>query len=275
MDESIIEVGFLWFFGTLFIGPLAGWLVSLKGGFERGVAVGCLVIGLTGSYFAVTVGIDRAAQLRGTVPVQGRLVEFVKETSKESDGTVSVTYAPRVSYVAADGQERLVKGLGGSQASKEPGAPVNVRYRADNPDRALVADFQNTWGPVLAFGIFGGFPLLFGMFFLVQSIVGDAIPLAPRSLTTNDKVRLAWARYGTIAGNLILVAAFVIMGASPYDVLPSVAAGFCTVALGCLVHMGAELLRPTRVWQRLAILFIVAAGFATFGVVGLLLGLEV
>lgn len=274
MDESIIDQGFLWFFGALFLGPLLGWLVSLKGGFERGIAVGCLVIGLTGCYFGVTAGIDRATQLRGTTPVVGRLVEFVKETSKESDGTTSVTYAPRVAYVAADGRERMVKGLGGSQASKEPGEPVTIRYRVDNPERALVADFQNTWGPILAFAIFGGLPLLFGLFFLVQALVGDRVAVAVRPSTAEEKVRLAWAGYVTIAGNLTLVAAFVVMGVSPYDVLPSIGAGFCVVALGCIVHMAAELLRPTRVWQRLAILFIVAAGFATFGVAGLLLGLE-
>ncbi len=274
MDESLIDQGFLWFFGALFAGPLIGWLFGLKGGFERGLAVGCLIIGLTGSWFAVSVGIDRAEQLRGTEAVQGRLLEFVEEVSKDADGRQSINYAPRVAYMAADGVERSIKGLGGSQQSKEIGSPVAVRYRSDKPEQAIIADFQNTWGPVVAFGLFGGFPLLFGMFFLLQGVVAEK-PAATHPLTPSDKARLLWARYATVSGNLTLLGAFVVMGFSPYAVLPTIGAGFCLVASGCLIHLIAEFLRPERHGQRMMILLIVASGFAVFGVVGLLLGLEV
>ncbi len=275
MDESLIDQGFLWFFGAVFAGPFIGWLVGLKGGFERGLAVGCLIIGLTGSYFAVSVGIDRAEQLRGTVAVEGRLLEFVEQKSKETDGSVSVTYAPRVGFVAADGEEHSVLGLGGSQQSKEIGAPVMVRYRAEQPDRVIVADFQNTWGPVVAFALFGGLPLLFGLFFLAQACFPDVRVAEQRILTQGDKVRLLWARYVTIGGNVLLLLSFIFMGVAPFSVLPVIGTGFCGIAFACLVYLLAELIRPARVWQRIFILFIVAAGFSIFGVLGLLLGFEI
>ena len=239
MDETLIDQGFLWFFGAVFVGPFIGWLVGLKGGFERGLAVGCLIIGLTGSYFAVSVGIDRAAQVRDTVLVQGRLLEFVEEISKDSDGKQSVNYAPRVAYVAADGVERSVKGLGGSQQSQEIGAPVAVRYRSEKPEQAIIADFQNTCGPVLAFGIFGGFPLLFGLFFLLQGLIPEKSSVL-RPPAPSDKARLLWARYATISGNITLLASFLVMGVSPYEVLPTIGVGFCLIAFACLIHLLAE-----------------------------------
>ena len=275
MDETLIDQGFLWFFGALFAGPFIGWLIGLKGGFERGVAVACLIIGLTSSYFAVSVGVDRAEQLRGATAVEGRLLEFVEQRSKDADGKVSVTYAPRVGFVSANGEEHSVLGLGGSQQSKEIGDPVMVRYRTEQPDRAIVADFQNTWGPVVAFALFGGLPVLFGLFFLAQACFPTALAVEPKILTPRDKLRMLWASYVTMAGNLLLLLAFVFMGVAPFSVIVAIGAGFCGIALACLVYLLAELIRPARVWQRIFILFIVASGFSTFGVLGLLLGLEI
>jgi len=273
MDDSIIELGFLWFFGALVLGPLLGWLVNRKWGFERGIAVGCLLIGLTGSVVAVWGGWDRWQQLRGSLEVSGRLVDRVEERSKDADGKVTVSEAPRVAYVAADGKEYVIKGLGGSQADKAPGDAVALRYWPEAPERAVIADFQNVWGVILALAIFGGFPLLFGLFFLAFDAAsrGGAIR-PPTVLTPGQQRRQAWAGYLVVVGNLTVLGAFGFMMFAPGDELASAGGGFCGIALACLIYMLAESLSPLRDWQRLAILFIVGAGFGVFGVGSLLMG---
>ena len=75
--------------------PLAGWLVHFVGGFERGVAVGCLVIGLTGSTMAVLVGFDRARQ-RGYGRGRGALVGFDRGADEGFGGHATVSYEPQV-----------------------------------------------------------------------------------------------------------------------------------------------------------------------------------
>lgn len=272
MNDAVVDQALLWFFAVVFGGPLVGWAVGWRTSFERGVAVACLLIGLGASGLGVWVALDRLAQLRGTVAVTGQLVEYVEETTRESDGSSTTTLAPRVRYVAADGRERLTKGLGGSQAGKDPGALVPVRYRADDPERAVVADFQNIWGAVLALAIFGGLPTLFGVFFLLSSFPALAEPRRRPDLSPAERsVRQFWRGKAALAGNLILLAAFVLMAFSPYGVLPTLGAGFALVALACLAYLVGEFIAPEMVWQSVGILVIVLAGFALFAFAALML----
>ena len=52
---------------------------------------------------------------------------------------------------------------------------VATRYPTADPARAVIADFQNQWGGVLALALFGGFPLLGGLFFLFTAIGGARV----------------------------------------------------------------------------------------------------
>lgn len=153
---------------AVFLGPLAGWLIGRRAGFERGMVVGCLMIGLAGTACALVTAVERWQFLGSTTLVEVRLSGWVAEPVKDSEGNVSVIQAPEIAYVAADGVERRLKGLGGSQRDKEVGDPVPVRHRVHDP-AALIDDPQNTWGPVIGFELFGGFPLLFGAFFWFSS----------------------------------------------------------------------------------------------------------
>ena len=272
MNDAVVDQALLWFFAVVFGAPLVGWAVGWRTSFERGIGVGCLLIGLLTSGLGVWVAIDRLAQLQGTVAVAGQLVEYVEETTRESDGSSSTTLAPRVRYVAADGRERLTKGLGGSQAGKEPGAAIPVRYRGDAPDQAVVADFQNIWGAVLALAIFGGLPTLFGTFFLLSSFPALAEPRQRLDLAPAERaVRQFWRGKAALVGNLTLLAAFVLMAASPYAVLPTLGAGFALIGLACLAYLVGEFIAPEMVWQRVAVLVIVLAGFALFAFAALML----
>ena len=81
---------------------------------------------------------------------------------------------------------------GSSNQSLEIGTAVSVRYPPADPAKAVIADFQNQWGGVFALALFGGFPLLGGLFFLFTAIGGararrglsacDAAPSGPAHL---------------------------------------------------------------------------------------------
>ena len=167
MDEHVYVVGIIPFFAALVLGPLTGWLLHPRIGLERAVGVASLIIGLTGSVVGIAITVDRVEQLRGMVKAEGHFQKYVKEVSRDSEGNVTHNYAPQVLYKAADGVERVVSGLGGSQSKLSPGEAVPVFYDPEAPERAVVADFQNIWGLVLAFAMFGGAPTMFGIRVLV------------------------------------------------------------------------------------------------------------
>jgi hypothetical protein len=277
MDDRIVDLGFLWFFGAALVGPLVGWALHSRLGFERSVGIACAIIGLTACVAGVWGGVDRGQQLAGMVAAEGRLVDFVEEYSKDDKGRTEVTRSPRVAFTADDGSDWLVKGFSGSQSDRAPGEVVPVRYKPHEPGQAVIADFQNVWGPILALAIFGIMPLLFGIFFLFFAVDRRKLPdeAGRRSFSAGEMRRERLAGRFVLAGNLGVLSAFALMVFSPYGVLPTLGAGFATISLSCVLYMLGELLRPRRVWERFGILFIVAAGFGLFGIGGLLLGLGV
>src|SRR5688572_3830044 len=128
MDEETIQHAVLVSGLSLLVGPAIGGLAGWLKNFFWGVGIGALLIGCAGLYAAATIGLQRYQSIEGTASVQGSLVEFVEERSKDSNGRTTVSRAPVVEYVTADGQKRLVKGLGGGLSDKEWGDPVEVRY---------------------------------------------------------------------------------------------------------------------------------------------------
>ncbi len=272
MNNAVVDQALLWFFAALLLGPLVGAAVGWRSSFERGVGVGCLLIGLLTSGLGLWVAMDRWSQLRDTVAVTGQLLEYVEEPVTNSDRSVSTTLAPRVRYLGPDGQAYVATGLGGSQADREAGAAVPVRYRRDHPEQAVIADFQNVWGAVLALAIFGGLPTLFGTYFLMSSFPALALPSNRSSLSAGERAaRGFWRDKLFIVGHGLAVATFAGMALSPYGVLTTVGAGFGGIGLACLVYLIAEFIGPTVVWQRTAIEFIVMAGFLLFSFVALVL----
>jgi hypothetical protein len=266
MDEEIIQHGMLVFGLSLLVGPaiggLAGWLKNLF----WGAGIGALLIGCAGLYAAATIGWQRYQSIEGTASVQGSLVEFVEESSKDSKGRTTVSRAPIVEYIAADGQKRKVKGLGGSLSDKEWGDPVEVRYSIADPAQALVADFQNMWGPVWGFGIFGLFPTMFGLFFTGMAIKQGrpARKLLVERAATPAQQR--WRTRGTVLANLVFVAGFAVCFLYPGESLgKALGAGFMTIGAGALLHFAVQSFPPAMEFEFRSILAIVGIGFMAFG----------
>ncbi len=270
MDDRIINLGFLWFFGAAVLGPLVGWLLRRRIGFERAVGVGCLIIGLTGSAAGVVGALDRAAQVREMLQAEGHFQEYVEEFSRDSEGKVTRNVSPLVAFKTADGVEHVIKGLGGSQPERSPGDVVPLIYHPDAPESAVINDFQNLWGVILAFAIFGGMPTLFGIFFLFFAAEHDA-PRQAAPPGRFDAVRKQYSGYFVIAGNVAFACAGILLFLVGDDTLFGIARAFSVVAVACGIHLVAELVSPQREWMRVGVLVVVGVGFALFGGGGLLL----
>lgn len=274
MDEEITRRALLVFGASLLVGPAVGGLVGwLRKNFHWGAGIGALLIGLAGLYAASSIAWHRYQSIADTAVVQGSLVSFTEERSRDSKGRMTVSHVPVVEYVTPDGQTRSVKGLGGGLSDKSSGDPVEVRYSLADPSRALVADFQNMWGAVWGLGMFGLFPTLFGLFFLGTAI-GEARrggrPDFPADPTPAQR---RWRRRGTMAANLVFVAGFAVVFLYPGDNFGrAIGAGFMTIGTGIAAHFVVQSLPPAMDFQSRAILLIVALGFLAFGSGAWLLG---
>ncbi|SFP44599.1 DUF3592 domain-containing protein [Variovorax sp. 770b2] len=266
MDDEAATHALLVFGLSLLVGPAIGALVGWRKTLFWGVGVGALLIGCAGLYGAATVGWQRHQSIAGTVLVEGRLVEFVEERSKDSKGRTTTTRAPVVEYTASDGQARRVKGLGGGLSDKSPDDPVDVRYKPADPSQALVADFQNMWGIVWALGLFGGFPTLSGIFFTGMAIKESRHRSGRGVVRTRTPAQQRWRTRGTVVANVVFLAGFALAFFYPDpNPMKQFGAGFFTIGVGALLHMVVQCLPPARDFEVLGILAIVGLGFAAFG----------
>ncbi len=274
----------LLFFAGIGLGLAGGFAIGAWRGFTWGVAAGCLVIGLGGTIAAGSMAWQRWQFRTGSALVEGRLVA-------QSRG-------PEVLFRAADGSVHRVHGLQGSQSDRQPGDAVPVRYRPDDPARAVIADVQNEWGGVIAFGLFGALPLAFGAFFLALSVherreAGGSGGRRPgrrveRSLVQRagrSVERTAWrteerfdepragaggtrrdrlAQNFVIAGNVVMWTG-VGFAVFAHDGIGELGRAFALIGLGAALFGVAALLRRDGDWQAPAIAFIVALGFVLFG----------
>jgi hypothetical protein len=145
VDDPVITQAILTFWAGVLAGLILGGLAGWWKGFASGIAVGCLTIGAAGLAGAGWLGWHRYHSLEGTELADGVVIEWVTERSRGADNKVSVTHAPIVRF-NAHGQVYRTKGLGRGEDDLPAGSAVKVRYRTDDPNQALIADFQNLWG---------------------------------------------------------------------------------------------------------------------------------
>jgi len=182
---------------------------------------------------------------------------------RDGKGRSSTVRAPIVQYTTPDGQKRRVKGLGGSAAGKDWGDAVEVRFRIADPSQALVADFQNMWGGVWALGLFGGFPTLAGLFFLMIARHRGRPPAVPRSATATQQ---RWRSRGTVVANSVFLAGFAAALFWPGEQLGrSLGVAFTTIGAGCLLHFVVQSVPPAMEFEFRVIFAIIGLCFLGFG----------
>jgi hypothetical protein len=250
MDET---QAVLLFFSALLLGLIVGAAIGWWRGMLAGVAAGCLIIGLGASGAAGALAWQRAQFVAASQLVAGSLTGY-------ADG-------PNVVFKANDGREHTVHGLGGSQSAREPGDAVPVRYLPADPAlSARIADFQNLWGGVFAFGVFGALPLVFGLFFgalTLQEARVRRVQVGSRPALSPTRERLGANL--TVAGNIVIVAGFATSLFAGGEDLIAVGRLFLIIGVGTSVHALAFWLRRDGDWQAPAICLIIALGFSLFG----------
>ncbi len=261
MGDEIVTQAVLLLWGGIFAGLIVGGLLGWRAGFQWGLGVGCLLIGIGGLAGAGHLGWHRWQAIDGTVATSGVLMDFVSETVRESSGRRLTVRSPIVRFVAEDGTEHRVKGLGGSRADASPGDPVPVRYRPEDPAQALVADAQNLWAGVWGLGMFGIVPLMVGIAAIPRrgrdpsptpgvtrprgkSAVrarkatsrtqpSAAVEAPTPTLTASQQRMLTWSMRG---GHLFLVSSFIVGGILGDHVGHAVAGCFTMVAAAFVLY---------------------------------------
>lgn len=277
----------LTFWGGVMAGLLIGGLLGWWRGMFWGVAVGCLLIGSGASVAAGSLAWKRWQFVSHSVLVSGRLL--------------GQHAGPQVEFAGSDGRMHQVHGLGGSQSAVQEGGAVPVRYPAADPSQAIVADFQNLWGGVLAFTLFGALPLAFGAFFLAMALQGrresrsgdSRVGVAGKGWSSRPGERaVTMARFGSsrtveaapelapwrerLSGNLLVCGNFVMVLGFGFaifanDTAAKLGRAFLVIGLAACLYGVALLLRKDD-WMGPAIAFIVGLGFVLFGGGAILVG---
>ncbi len=172
------------------VGGIAAWLGHASA-LTLGLAVFLLCMGLPAATGALRLAQVAVQVQEQTVPARGRLLGYETESATEAQRRKRPggrpAQRPRVAFTTPQGQRLEFVGLGGSRSGLTVGAEVPVRYVAERPQDALVADFQTLWGPAWALGAFGTFALSGAAVFLLGMVAGgrgaDEAQVAPGAPT--------------------------------------------------------------------------------------------
>jgi hypothetical protein len=181
MEDDLVRSIVLWLWGGIglgvTVGPLCGLVARWLGMGDESMGVGfgvfciCLTIGAgTAGGIAVQAALERR---EGMVPALGELRGV--ETRERWDAGKRRTERMRVPLVVfstAEGRKVEFEALGGSLSRNEPGDAVRVLYRTDNPQLAIVDDFQHQWGAAWGMGAFAGFGLVGSVSFVGGAVGG-------------------------------------------------------------------------------------------------------
>jgi Protein of unknown function (DUF3592) len=114
------------------------------------------IVGLIGLVFLpIGIGfwVNNSSFERDAEKTTGTVIDHVTKTSYDRDGDRSVTYAPKVRFTAADGQDYEFTDSISSSNKKDIGSRVDVLYKPDDPSDARIDSVARRW---LFPGIFGG-----------------------------------------------------------------------------------------------------------------------
>ena len=284
MDDSAgwaVAAFFAIAFGGAALGGLIGWLTR----FEIGMSAGLLCIAAGALGVAVYLAVINLEGFRGMLLAPAVLVDYQKadtEPVARGEPRRAAGWMPVVEFAAGDGKKYRVVGLAKGTRDVEPGTTMVVRYRPLQPGAGRVADFQNDWGAVFAMSLFGGFPLLGGLYFLFSAIAAARETASARRGYRRDVVPTSrWAAWCETRGRrhavwLNRTAMACICAALLYPALGAepgmreIGSAFIGVAGGALLY-GVSAVISNRGWQSVYICFILVAGFGAFGTFAVLL----
>lgn len=119
------------------------------------------VIGLGLLFFlaGILFTVLRAKFLSTALLIQGSVIDFVSESSVIITGrdlerydyagnnghAVGQSCAPVIEYPDSSGNKQRIKGIGSSKPKYHIGEMVNVRYRHDKPNKAIIDSFWEKW----------------------------------------------------------------------------------------------------------------------------------
>ncbi len=227
MELDLVTSWTLYFFGSLALGGIVGFLVAKLSTFELGMGVGMVIPGLVSLSFtyafvegyrvftydaARTTGVvvaveDRAANASGSVTSPVAIVEY-----ETRDGVRQRIDGPRASSLSVDDEVVVVP---------RPGAPRLPRIGRPR-------DMQ---GGAIASMLFGTFPFSAGIFFLASALTRER---------TAEEERRSIARqersYVTTAANLLMVCGILATPLFSDPVEHAIMLGFGVVSIGLWAH---------------------------------------
>jgi hypothetical protein len=211
----------LYFFASLAVGGVVGFLVAKLSTFELGMGVGLLIPGLVSLSF--TFGFIQAYRDLSYDP-QRRTGTVVAVEDRPVNASESIT-APVavVEYETRDGVRQRVDGPRSS--SLREGDEVVVVPRPGSR-RVRIGRPHEMQGGAIASMLFGTFPFSAGVFFLVSALAREGV-----------RPERAARSYLTIAANLLMFCGIVAIPFFSEPVEHAIMLGFGVVSLGRWVHV--------------------------------------
>lgn len=228
MELDLVTRWMLWFFGSLVLGGVVGFLVARLSSFELGLGVGLLIPGLLSLSF--TLAFVQAFRELAYDPrrIAGTVVA-VEDRAVNDSGSITAPVAI-VEYETRDGARRRVDGPRSS--SLKEGDEVAMVPRIGTPSGFRMGLPREMRGGAIASMLFGTFPFSAGVFFLVSAL---AVELTPRQ--ERRRIERQGRSYLNWAANVLMVAGIL---ATPFfsgAVEQAIMLGFGVVSLGLWAHV--------------------------------------
>ena len=132
-----------------------------------------LVIGMLLLFKGFQHGYKSYELVRGSVSTSGEIVKIVPYLSKKAGKSSAIQYFPDVKYTTASGTDMTFRSQVTSRADHyKPGDKVQVLYRKDSPQDAVIGSFPALWAIALIFGSGGLMVILFAGWFFRRAFTG-------------------------------------------------------------------------------------------------------
>lgn len=232
MELDLATRWMLWFFGSLVLGGVVGFLVAKLSTFELGLGVGLLIPGLLSLSF--TLAFVQAFRELAYDPrrIVGTVVA-VEDRAVNDSGSITAPVAI-VEYEAPDGGRRRIDGPRSS--SLKEGDEVAMVPRIGTPSGFRIGQPREMRGGAIASMLFGTFPFSAAVFFLVSALAAELTPRQEqRRIQRQGRSYLNWA------ANVLMVSGTLATPLFSDPVEHAIMLGFAVISLGLWAHVVSAL----------------------------------